>query len=836
MAATVLSDLSERPAYNASPVTDVRLRGDQLVPAGAGIILVVAVMILAGWTFHIPALFQPVPGSATMKATTAVGFIGIALSILLQARRQLPRLAVALGLFVAVLGVLSLGHVAFGPEFVIDQFWLSEGDPLHRMSPITAFDFSVIGLALACSVSARRAWIAQTFTLVAMLVAAIVAIGYFYRVSNLVGIGAYTSVAPHTAALLLISCACILFLQPTAGVMAVFVSDTLGGRMARRVMPFTIAVPILLGWLRLWGERMGLYDPRVGPPLVIVGTMILLSIVVWRNARTIAKVDAKRQRTEDDLRRANESLEGRVEEKTAELVESRARAAESAEMFFQLFEFAPDALVAVAADGRIDRTNIRAMELFGYEQGELIGQPVELLIPERHMAAHIEHRDGFMKNPHPKAMGPRLDLSAKRKNGTEFPVDIVLSPADSPRGPLVLAVIRDITERRRAEALTRAAEERLRTGQRMEALGQLAGGVAHDFNNMMTVVSGYSELLLAHAVEADPFRKGLLEIKKAGDRCANLTSHLLAFSRRQVLSASMLDLGAIVRDLGEMMPILLGEHIVVTLAIEPGVWAVRADRAQIEQVIVNLIVNARDAMPNGGKLTLRVSNVNDTPDDAMHPDISSGPYVMVSVRDTGHGMDDDTRARVFDPFFTTKPVGQGSGLGLSTAYGFIKQSGGYIQVDSAPNQGTTVEVYLPRAVGEIDDVPATGLRAGPGGHETILIAEDETAVRALLREVLGRAGYRLLEADSGPQALEVAAAHDGPIHLLLADVVMPVMSGSELAEWLAPTRPDLRVLLVSGYAQGQSADEARRTSGFAFLRKPFTPAELLGRIRHLLDA
>jgi CheY-like chemotaxis protein len=311
---------------------------------------------------------------------------------------------------------------------------------------------------------------------------------------------------------------------------------------------------------------------------------------------------------------------------------------------------------------------------------------------------------------------------------------------------------------------------------------------------------------------------------------------LLAFSRRQVLVPLILDLGGIIHDLGEMMPILLGEHIVVSIKSDPSVWPVRADRAQIEQVIVNLIVNARDAMPDGGKLTLSVRNVTTQADDLSHPELGSGSFVMISVRDTGHGMDEDTRARVFDPFFTTKPVGQGSGLGLSTAYGFIKQSGGYIQVESAPSQGTTVEVYLPRADGEIAETPASAVRGAPGGHETILIAEDEASVRALLREVLGRAGYQLLEADSGPEAMDVAASHQGTIHLLVADVVMPVMSGSELAEWLEPIRPDLRVLLISGYAQSLSIDEAERSSRFAFLQKPFTPDELLSRIRALLDA
>jgi PAS domain S-box-containing protein len=555
------------------------------------------------------------------------------------------------------------------------------------------------------------------------------------------------------------------------------------------------------------------------------------------NARTIAAVDGQRQDGEEALRRANESLEARVVEKTAQLAESRAVAAESAEMFFQLFEFAPDALIAVDSTGRIDRTNIRALELFGYERSDLLGQPVEILIPERFANRHTDHRSAFLKAPHAKTVGAELEIAGRRKDGTEFPVEIVLSPANSPHGPLVLAVIHDLTERRRTEALTRAAEERIQTGQRMEALGQLAGGVAHDFNNMMTVVTGYSELLLARTPEEHPSRKALEEIKKAGDRCANLTGHLLAFSRRQVLTPAVLDLGSIVTDLNQMMPVLLGENVEVHLSVEPNVWHVRTDQAQIEQVIVNLVVNARDAMPRGGKLGIAVWNREvDSRVAASHPEMAAGSYVVVSVADTGHGMDEHTRARVFDPFFTTKPVGQGSGLGLSTAYGFIKQSGGHIYLDSQLDSGTTVHVYLPRAESTAASPAAQRVRTPAGGSETILLAEDEASVRSFVRDVLGQAGYRLLEAADGRSALQLAAAFNGPIHLLISDVVMPGMNGGDLAETLMAGRPRTRTLLISGYVQQLVDEVAVSRSGVEFLRKPFTANDLLTRVREILDA
>ena len=832
-----LAILDERPAYNASPMTIVRRPGAGIPGTAASLAVAGGLLVLAGWAFDIQFLKQPTDVATTMKPATATALVAIGLSLWLQARTRYSNVAAFVGGLVAVLGAVSFGDLVFGGHFAFDRPWLASSDPVSRMSPLTAFDLTALGLALAVSARPSRAWLAQILSVLAMLVATIVAIGYVYRLSNLVGLGGYTTMAPHTDLLLLVASLGILFLHPDHGLMAVYTSDSLGGKTARRILPATIAIPIGLGWLRLQGERHGWYDPRVGPPMLIVGTMILLSIVVWLNARMIAKVDAKRQDFEEELRRTNESLEGRVAEKTAQLAESRAVAAESAEMFFQLFEFAPDALVAVDADGRIDRTNIRAIELFGYGRGELVGRPVDVLVPDRFKKDRSSDWAAFIRAPHAKTMGADLELTGKRKDGSEFPVEIVLSPASSPHGPLGLAVIRDLTERRRTEALTREAEERIQTGQRMEALGQLAGGVAHDFNNMMTVVTGYSELLLARTSDDDPSHKPLQEIKKAGDRCANLTGHLLAFSRRQVLQPAIVDLGSIVADLNEMMPVLLGEAIAVTVTVATDLWQVRTDQAQIEQVIVNLVVNARDAMAGDGRLTITVRNrVIDQSAAEAYPEIVAGEYVVLSVADTGHGMDEQTRARVFDPFFTTKPVGQGSGLGLSTAYGFIKQSGGYIHLESELNRGTTVHVFLPRAASPASSAAVPKARTMPGGDETILLTEDEKSVRAFLRDVLGQAGYQLLEATDGLSAIALAERHQGPIHLLISDIVMPGMNGGELADALTATRPETRLLLISGYAQHFVVEHTATQTGAPFLLKPFTADELLSRVREILDA
>jgi two-component system cell cycle sensor histidine kinase/response regulator CckA len=304
-----------------------------------------------------------------------------------------------------------------------------------------------------------------------------------------------------------------------------------------------------------------------------------------------------------------------------------------------------------------------------------------------------------------------------------------------------------------------------------------------------------------------------------------------------VIQPRVLDLAQIVRDMNAMIQRLVGEDVAVETVIAPALGRVKADAGSIEQVILNLVVNARDAMPGGGRLGISVQNRSiDQAAAAAYPEMVPGEYVMLSVADTGHGMDEQTRARVFDPFFTTKPVGQGTGLGLSTAYGFIKQSGGYIHLESEPSRGTTVHVFLPRAESSLGSATRPKVRTMPGGDETILLTEDEASVRSFLRDVLGQAGYQLLEATDGPSAIAVATQHRGPIDLLISDIVMPGMNGGELAEALGRTRPETRLLLISGYSQHLIVEHTATQTGAPFLLKPFTADELLSRVREILDA
>ena len=397
-----------------------------------------------------------------------------------------------------------------------------------------------------------------------------------------------------------------------------------------------------------------------------------------------------------------------------------------------------------------------------------------------------------------------------------------------------------ITRAMQAAAVRRESQrlqDQLLHSQRLEAVGRLAGGMAHDFNNVLTAVLGSIELLLLDTPPDRPHREELDIIRDAAMRAKDLIRRLLAFSARQVLQPTVLDLNRLVTDIGKMLRRLIGEDVKLENALAPELGAVRVDAGQIEQVLVNLAVNARDAMPKGGNLTIRTADVLvDGKGDPPAPAIPAGRYVLLGVSDSGIGMGDEIREHLFEPFFTTKPRGKGTGLGLATVYGIVRQSGGYIAVDSAPGRGATFRIYLPRVDAPLDPTGRPGrVRAPAVGSETILLTEDEPLVRTLARKVLELARYRVLVAASGAEALALAERHEGPIHLLLTDVVMPEMNGRELAHRLASLRPDARVLYMSGYADEAIAQHGVLDPGTAFLQKPFTPDGLARKVREVLD-
>lgn len=415
---------------------------------------------------------------------------------------------------------------------------------------------------------------------------------------------------------------------------------------------------------------------------------------------------------------------------------------------------------------------------------------------------------------------------------SEREVWVLKFPFHDPLGQqLVGGIGIEITERKRLEA-------QLRQSQKMEAIGQLAGGVAHDFNNLLTIISGYGELLSSGLGSDHPQKGQVKEIQDAAGRAAGLTSQLLAFGRRQVLAPQVLDLNHIVNNMDKMLRRLIGEHIEMITIPGQELGRVRADPGQIEQVIMNLTINARDAMPTGGKLSIETENV--ILDDAYargHISVTPGGYVMLAVSDNGCGMDAETQARIFEPFFTTKGLGKGTGLGLATVYGIVKQSGGHIWVYSEPGKGSTFKVYLPRSVGAVPSISKVQtISSARRGTETVLVVEDEVIIRKLVRSILESNGYTVLEATSGVEALLICNAHEGPIHLVLTDVVMPQMSGPELAlQWTA-RRTETRIIYMSGYTNNAIGNHGLLDRDLAFIEKPFTPRALEEKVREVLDA
>jgi signal transduction histidine kinase/ActR/RegA family two-component response regulator len=395
----------------------------------------------------------------------------------------------------------------------------------------------------------------------------------------------------------------------------------------------------------------------------------------------------------------------------------------------------------------------------------------------------------------------------------------------------------ELAERKQVEQTLVRTEEQLRQAQKMEAVGRLAGGVAHDFNNLLTPIIGHSQLVLLGLDLDDPARKNLEEISKAAERAASLTKQLLAMSRKQIVQPKVVDLNSVVADMEEMLRRLVGEDLEFVVTMEPGLGQVRADPNQIQQVLMNLVVNARDAMPQGGTLTITTSNVHlDQVSAGVDTAVSPGAYVVLAVNDTGCGMDAETQARIFEPFFTTKDHSKGTGLGLSTAYGIVNQSGGHISVNSEPGLGSTFNVYLPR-IGEEGEI-TEGESAQPvlqKGSETILLVEDDDAVRELSSQILRLNGYVVLQAAQGQEALEVSRQFGGCIDLLLTDVIMPQMNGRELAELLTRQRPELRVVYISGYAENAIVHQGAPDPGVVLVEKPFNAEMLVRTVRQALD-
>jgi PAS domain S-box-containing protein len=526
----------------------------------------------------------------------------------------------------------------------------------------------------------------------------------------------------------------------------------------------------------------------------------------------------------DRVARLPLAIERALEEKRLRV--ERRLAERSRDLLAAIVQSSDDAIISTDLEGAIVSWNRGAERMYGYGAEEARAKPISLLFPADSGDEPHAVRDAF-------ANGESLDhyeTKGKRKDGAVIDISVTVSRVHSADGSLTgrSMIARDITEHKRLQ-------KEFFVTQKMDAIGRLAAGVAHDFNNLLTVIASYSALMLDDMSENNEMYAGLREIEKAGEKAAALTRQLLAFCRKQVLEPKALNINAIVADMDRMLRRLISEDIDLVTILEPALWSVKADPGHIEQVVMNLAVNARDAMVIGGKLTIETANIEfDSAFTHRHTAVLPGAYVLLAITDTGTGMDDETQARIFEPFFTTKSPGEGTGLGLATVYGIVQQSAGSVLVYSELGHGTAFKIYLPR----IQEAPAareSPVQPSPyQGTETILVAEDEDVIRAMVCRVLKKSGYTVLEAKNGTEALLIAERHSSRIDLMITDVVMPSMGGGELAETLTASRPGMKVLFMSGYTNNAIICNGVLAPNTAFLEKPFVPKTLSRKVREVL--
>jgi two-component system, cell cycle sensor histidine kinase and response regulator CckA len=603
-----------------------------------------------------------------------------------------------------------------------------------------------------------------------------------------------------------------------------------------------------LSFARLFGYKPEEIIGRNGPELLLTAeSQVLIRQRIERKETGLISVTGVRNdgstfAAETDSRpvryRGNDATLVSCHDVT-DRIAAAERLRESEEKFRTLFESAGDATFITQDDVLID-CNARALEMFGCQTREhIVGRHPYELSPQMQPNGRGSRECAIEKVTAALAGRPQFfEWMHARLDGTPLPTEVSLNTLQLGTTKLLQGIIRDVSERKRAEEDRKKLQEQLTQAQKMESIGRLAGGVAHDFNNLLTVINGYSRLALGGLTEDHPLRDAVAEIQKAGERAVALTRQLLAFSRKQVLQPCVLDLNRVVQEMRPMLDSLVGEDVEVRVSLDARIGVVHADPHQVEQMIMNLAVNARDAMPGGGRLLIETAGVElDESYSRTHPEVCAGRYIVLAVGDSGHGMDEETRRRIFEPFFTTKPVGHGTGLGLSMVQGIAAQSGGHISVDSEPGRGTTFRIYLPAlagtAAGPATDAGGAG-GVALGGSETVLVVEDLAEVREYAVTVLQAHGYRVIPAVDASEALLICAREGGGIHLVLTDIVMPNVSGLELAKELEKRWPHTKVLLMSGYADNVTQANGLLDEHVHFIEKPFSPEELARRVRAVL--
>lgn len=579
--------------------------------------------------------------------------------------------------------------------------------------------------------------------------------------------------------------------------------------------------------IRMFGDiALAYYESFFNPIVNNQGEII--------GATALARDISERKQAEDALAVANRELKAAerklAEQETARLTRSKQ---ESEERYRRIVETAEEGIWTIDAASVTDFVNPKMAHMLGYTPEEMLGRPLQDFMSEEARlvaSTNVKRRQLGIAEQH--------EFTFLAKDGSEVWTSMATSPITNADGLYVgaLAMVTDITARKRAEADRARLEAQLEQARKLESVGRLAGGVAHDFNNMLSVILGHADLVLHGLDASDPLHAELVAIRGAAERSAQLTRQLLAVARRQTIAPETLNVNDKVGAMLNLLRRLLGENLKLRWEPQPQPWPVRMDPSQLDQIVTNLCVNARDAIADVGTVHIATANcIVDRTQCVDRPDLVPGEYLRLTVQDDGSGIAPEMLSHIFEPFFTTKGVGQGTGLGLATVYGSVKQSGGFIEVSSALGQGTTFRVYLPRYVDPLKAVAMRPAQLAVGGDETILLVEDESAVLSLTTRMLVSRGYHVLSANSPSEALRLAKEHSGAIHLLITDVIMPGMNGRELAQVLSSQRPDLKKLFMSGYTADVISPHGVLAAGTHFLQKPFTPNELAAKVRETLD-
>lgn len=776
----------------------------------AALVFAFSLLILLGWIFHLPLLTTFGHGWVGMSLPTALSAMLGAACLWLRARQPAPPLLQRLASLLAALLVLFAFWLLAGYIGDQPQAGFAFGVHYGRVSPATALCILLLGLMLLGMGRPVFGYVVSLLAAAGLVLCSLAFAAYAYNVAALYNVAVFSAMALPTASTFAVLFIAALLAEPFPGWMGYIVSRGSGGAMARRLLPAVVLVPFLFGWaVRYIDLDNPSFDADFGYALMAVVTAAMLTAIV-------CLVSASLSRRDIDIRQANQTLRNS---------EHAARA---------IIDTALDAFLQTDATGRITDWNHSAEALFGWTYAEVIGHKVEdtVMTPALRDEA-VAARERFQTTGEITFLGHRLEREMVKRDGTVFPVEMAATALAQSDGLLFNLFIRDLTAKN-------ATEAQLRQAQKMESIGTLTGGMAHDFNNILGVVIGNLDLLEDRLPDRPDIKEIIEDALAAALSGSELTQRLLAFARRQPLAPRAIDINTLIGDMGPLLRRALGETIAVQIEMAADLWPALADRAQLESAILNLCTNARDAMPQGGRLTLSTKNAELDPDyAAQHPDVMAGRYVCIEVTDTGTGMSPEVQQQIFEPFFTTKVQGKGTGLGLSMVFGFMRQSGGHVSVYSELGKGTTFRLYLPHPAASepapaVESKPAA---AAAGGTETILVVEDNADVRQTVLRQLDSLGYRCLEAENADHALDILRDRHAEIDILFSDVVMPgTQNGLDLA-WVTRERwPHIAILLTSGFPEARAREQDDRLSGFPLLSKPYRRNDLALALRQALES